>query len=113
MATKEKEEKVGKFEQMITASDKNIKDARGKIIAKATRRAAENLVRDLEDEVDKLETEILNLTDLGAESSFSLRPTSKDFNAEEWVNKLHQAKLDVALKKIELEQAEAILTEWF
>lgn len=114
MATKKTEsDKIGKFESMITASDKTIKDARGRIIANSARRAAEDLVRRLEGEIDTLQTEILNLTDIGPENTMSLRPTSKDFNAEKWVERLHQSKLDMALKNIELAEAKEILNEWF
>jgi len=105
-------EKESKFGAMITASDKSIKQARAVIIVKAGRRAAENKVRSIEDEVDSLETTILNLTDLAPDTSFSLKP-GKDFDAESWVNKLHEATLDLELKKIELAAAEAIVTEWF
>lgn len=109
----EKKETMGKFASMIAASDKNIKEARAQIVAKAGKRAAENLVRNLEDEVDALETTILNLTDLAPDTTYSLRPGGKEFDAEGWVNKLHEAKLNIELKKIELAQAESILTEWF
>ena len=105
-------EKESKFGAMITASDKSIKQARAVIIVKAGKRAAENKVRSIEDEVDSLETTILNLTDLAPDTTFSLKP-GKDFDAESWVNKLHEATLDLELKKIELAAAEAIVTEWF
>jgi hypothetical protein len=105
--------KAGKFASAIVASDKNIKDARAAIIEKGAKRAAENLVRSLEDEVDELEVSILNLTDLAPDTTYSLRPGGKDFDAEGWVSKLHEAKLEIALKKIELGQAEDILKEWF
>lgn len=110
MATKEK---AGKFATQLAASDKNIKEARAGLLAKQAKRAAENKVRDLEDEVDSLETKILNLTDLAPDTTYSLRPGGKDFDAEGWVNKLHEAMLEIELKKIELAQAEAILGEWF
>lgn len=108
-----KEAKVGKFATTIASSDKTIKEARAAIIAKTGKRAAENKVRSIEDEVDTLETTILNLTDLAPDTTFSLRPGGKDFDAEGWVNKLHDATLDLELKKIELKVAEEILNEWF
>ena len=104
--------KESKFGAMITASDKSIKEARAVIIVKAGRRAAENKVRSIEDEVDSLETTILNLTDLAPDTTFSLKP-GKDFDAESWVNKLHEATLDLELKKIELKAAQDIVKEWF
>ena len=56
---------------------------------------------------------ILNLTDLGPENTYSLRPGAKDFDAKKWFAELHQCRMDVALKDVELEEAQAIYDEWF
>ena len=109
----DKKATVGKFAATIAASDKSIKEARAAIVAKTGRRAAENKVRSIEDEVDSLETTILNLTDLAPDTTYSLRPGGKEFDAEGWVEKLHTATLDLELKRIELKVAEDILKEWF
>lgn len=105
--------KVGKFATSIAASDKTIKEARAAIVAKSGKRAAENKVRSIEDSVDALETTIMNLTDLAPDTTYSLRPGGKDFDAEGWVEKLHSSTLDLELQKIELKVAEDILKEWF
>lgn len=111
MATKEA--KIGKFATAIAASDKTIKEARAAIVAKAGKRSAENKVRKIEDKVDGLETTIMNLTDLAPETTYSLRPGGKEFDADGWVDQLNEATLDLKLAKIELEVAQEILNEWF
>lgn len=110
---KTKDEKPTKFEAKISASDKSIKGERAKVLARKVRRSAEDKVRALDTEIENLETLILDLTDLAPDTTYSLRPTGKDFDADGWVDKLYTANLDLKLKKIELEVAKGILTEWF
>ena len=112
MSTKESKT-VSKFEKKISDSDDSIRGARGAIVAKTAKRAAENKVRSIEDMIDMLETTILNLTDLAPDTTYSLRPGGKDFDPEGWVDKLHEATLDLEMKKIELSVAESIIKEWF
>jgi hypothetical protein len=104
---------VSKFERTIDASDKTIKGQRASILAKSSRRAAENKVRSLEDKVDTLESTILNLTDLAPDTTYSLRPGGKDFDAEGWFEKLYTAELELELANIQLAVASRLLKEWF
>jgi len=110
MSTKESK---GKFAAQIAASTEEIKGARAEKLAKSVKRAAEDLERKLDGEVDELESKILDLSDLAPDTSYSLRPGGGDFNAKGWVNDMHEATLELELKKIELKVAQDILKEWF
>lgn len=104
---------VSKFEAKLSASDKTIKRDRAAIIAKSSRRSAENKVRAVEDEINALEITILNLTDLAPDTTYSLRPGGNDFKSDEWFDKLYEATLDLELKTVELDVAKRLLDEWF
>ena len=105
--------KLGKFAAQIAASGAEIKEQRASSLERTVKRAAEAKVRNLEDAIDTLDTKILDLTDLAPDTSYSLRPGGKEFNAEGWVNELNEAKLEIKLKRVELEVANEILVEWF
>ena len=95
----------GKFYDTLVASGDDVKGKRGELLVKSVKKAAKKKVDEIEDEIDTLETTLLNLTDLGPENTYSLRPTSKDFDAKKWVDEMHETRLEIALKKIELETA--------
>jgi hypothetical protein len=104
---------MGKFKSTLTASDSKIKATRAANVELVVKMEVEDLVRKLTKEKLALSSKIDNLTDLGPDTSTSLRPTSKDFNAAKWVSELHEATLDLDLKDIELLAAKEILKEWF
>ena len=71
------------------------------------------MVQTLKKEKLALQSRINQMTDLAPETSDSLRPGSKDFNAAKWIKDLHTFKMQLKLKQIELDEAESIYTEWF
>ena len=102
-----------KFEAQIAASDIKIKEARAAILMQSVKGEADDLVRSISKEIQRIKINILNLTDLAPESSMSLRPGGKDFNAKKWIKDLHEATLDLELKEMELATAEKLVKEWF
>ena len=104
---------MSKFAKQLSASNKDIKGQRAEMLAQEVGLEADDLVRGLKKEKIALTNKIMRLTDLAPDSKDSLRPASKDFDAKTWVRELHQAKMDLKLKDIELKEAEAICTEWF
>jgi hypothetical protein len=104
---------MSKFAKMIASSNDSIKEQRAEMLAEEAVLEVDQLVNGLKKERNKLRNEITKLTDLAPDNSYSLRPGGKDFDAAQWVSKLHQAKLDLKLKEIELTEAESIKTEWF
>jgi hypothetical protein len=102
-----------KFTQTLSASNEAIIRNRATILAETAQSEAESLVHTLKKDKNKLELSILQLTDLAPETSFSLRPGNAEFDGAKWVKQLHEARMDLKLKKIELEEAQSILDEWF
>ena len=104
---------MNKFEKMISASSSETLGKRGRILAETTISELEAFISVLKSEKRGLETKILDLTDLSPENTYDLRPGGKNFNAKTWVASLHETRMDIALKLIELEEAQAMFTEWF
>lgn len=104
----------GKFATTIAASSEDIKGQRADILEKSVKKAAKKLADKIDDEIDTLETKLLNLSDLAPETTYSLRPANgKEFDADKWASDMFETRIQLALKKIELGEAEAILKEWF
>lgn len=101
-----------KFTKMLSASNKQIKEERAKILGSQAAISAGRLVNDLKDQVLVLENRVYEMTDFAPDSADSLRP-GKDFNAATWIKDLHKTRLELRLKNIELDEAEKIYNEWF
>jgi hypothetical protein len=104
---------MSKFVKTLSASNAEIKEARAKMLADTTVLEVESFVQALKKEKLELQNKLANLTDLAPDNTYSLRPGSKDFDAKLWVRELHSTKMEIALKEMELEEAQAIYNEWF
>ena len=104
---------MNKFVKTLSASDASIKETRAQILSEQVEIEASTLVQNLRKEKLQGQSKISQLTDLAPETNDSLRPGSKDFNASKWIKDLHTTKMQLKLKQIELDEAEAIYTEWF
>ena len=104
---------MSKFAKTLSASDSSIKAARAQMLADTTVLEVDSLISNLKREVNQLKNKIVQLTDLAPDNTYSLRPGGKDYDPVKWVSQLHQCKLDLKLKEIELTEAEAIKSEWF
>ena len=102
-----------KFSSMLSASDQNIKAARAEAIAESTVLEVEAFIANLKRDKNTLKAKVTSLTDLAPDNSYSLRPGNKDFNAANWMKELHQVRMALKLKEIELTEAQAIYNEWF
>ena len=105
--------KGNKFTQNLSASDSTIKETRASNLSQLASLEASGLVDKLKKEKLNLEFKINNLVDMAPETSDSLRPGAKNFDATKWVSELHSLKMQIKLKGIELAEAEAIVKEWF
>ena len=101
-----------KFTSMLSASNEGIKAERARILGNQASISAGRLVTDLQDAVLVLENKVYEMTDFAPETADSLRPGA-NFNAATWIKDLHKTRLDLRLKRIELDEAEAIYNEWF
>jgi hypothetical protein len=104
---------MSKFITMLSQDSKSTLSQRAKILAEEAITEVQDFINQLKKEKRELTTQILNLTDLAPENTYSLRPGSKDFNAKAWIQELHQCRMDLSLKEVELKEAQAIYDEWF
>jgi hypothetical protein len=104
---------MSKFITMLSADSTATLGNRAKNLAAAAVLEVESFISNLKREKINLENRINDLTDLAPENTYSLRPGSKDFDAAKWVRELHKTRMDIELKEVELEQAQAIYDEWF
>lgn len=104
---------MNKFAKTLAASNAEIKETRAKALSDSTVLEVESFIQNLKREKLQLNNKLNNLTDLAPDNTYSLRPGSTDFNPSAWVKELHKTRMDIKLKSIELEEAEAIYNEWF
>lgn len=104
---------MSKFAKMLSADSSATLGTRAKNLADSAVLEVESFIANLRKEKLQLNTKLNDLTDLAPENTYSLRPGSKDFNAAKWVAELHKTKMDIALKEVELKEAQAIYDEWF
>jgi uncharacterized protein YdcH (DUF465 family) len=104
---------MNKFVQTLSASDASIKESRARILSEQTEIEASTMVQNLKKEKLQLQSKINQMTDLAPETTDSLRPGTKGFDASKWIKDLHTFKMQLKLKQIELDEAESIYNEWF
>lgn len=96
---------------MLSADRKTALNERAKIAVADLSDEGTSFVTRLEKEKRSIEKEIITLTDLGPNSTTSLRIAN--INAEDWYRDLHALKMDLRLKEIEIKVAKEINNEWF
>lgn len=104
---------MSKFEKMISSSSSATLANRASDLAEDVVLELNSFINNLKKEKSKLKSTINKLTDLAPENTTSLRPGHPDFEPAKWVAELHQCRMDLALKEVELAEAEAIYNEYF
>ena len=104
---------MNKFVTGLVQDAQGIKKQRATALGKETADAQIDLIRALEKEKRELDNELMNLTDLSPKNEYDLRPTSKAFNATNWVKKLQDIKVELENVKVQLEIALETQEEWF
>jgi hypothetical protein len=104
---------MSKFEKMISSSNSATLANRASDLAEDVVLELNSFINNLKKEKSKLKSTINKLTDLAPENTTSLRPGHPDFEPAKWVSELHQCRMDLALKEVELAEAEAIYNEYF
>lgn len=104
---------MNKFKQLISSNGSDVLKRRADQIVSAAEIAQQNLVNMFKQKKTELELKIADLTDLAPDSTDSLRPGSKDWNAETWAKELHAAKSELYSVNISLEVAEKTYMEYF
>lgn len=104
---------MNKFETLVGQNGNDVLKRRAEALATHAEIAQSAIVNKLKQEKTRLELEILNLTDLSPETTDSLRPGNKDWDANNWAKNLQKAKQDLYNVKIQLEIAEETYKEYF
>lgn len=105
--------KMSKFQEILTSSGQDVLDKRSTIVLSRTKAAMTDKITALKRQREQLELEELNLVDLSVETRDSLRPTSKNFNPNDWTEQLLE--INLALRDMDetIEVAEELYNEYF
>jgi len=107
-------EKRSPFAVKLSRENKKVKADRANRIGASLEAAQKMKVYSLEGDVRQLEDKLDEMTDVSTDNvSTTLNVINKGFNAEHFVNVMHDTKVELALKKQELAIAEATYQEWF
>lgn len=104
---------MSKFKNMVSASNSTTLSNRASDLEEQVLIEMNSFITNLQREKAQLKSKINDLVDLAPENTTSLRPGHRDFKPKVWVEELHQCRMDLALKEIELKEAQAIHDEWF
>lgn len=104
---------MNKFAQLLTASNKDIKEMRAKMISEDVHDAQSELSRELKKRKRDLEKRLMSLRDMNRDSEFSLKVVKDNFKAEEWVKEIQSIKLELANLEVEIEIAQTTYNEYF
>ena len=102
-----------KFQSLISDNTSASLKRRAAQIATSAEIAQQNLVNALKQDKTNIELRIAALTDLAPDTTDSLRPGSKDWDAVKWVKDLQEANQDLYQINIQLEIAEKTFKEYF
>ena len=100
-----------KFFDQLTESHKGIREQRAKNLSERAKMEQEEYIRNLEKKEFDLKDKIDQLSDLGPESTMSLK--NPDVSAKDWVQNMNKAELELELLKRELKIAQRVSKEWF
>ena len=104
---------MNKFIELISNTTDATLKRRATTIATSAQIEQENLINTLKAKKVELDLKVATLTDLAPESTDSLRPGGKDWDAKEWVKELQAAKQEQYFLDIQLQIAESTHKEFF
>lgn len=102
-----------KFIKLISDNGSSTLIRRAETIATAAEVAQQNIVNQLKQEKSRLEMQIINLTDFAPETTDSLRPGDKNWDAVEWARELQETKEALYDVNIQLKLANETYEEYF
>lgn len=115
MATTKKSttSKKSPFQSMLEKSHKEIRGQRASLLSKDAERKMRKVVEAKEEQVEDLEMKVLNLSDLGPDSTTTLKVTKSGFDAKSWAEQLIETKTQLQIATQELKIAEETYNEFF
>lgn len=102
-----------KFQELISDNTSASLKRRAAQIATSAEIAQQNLVNAIKQEKTNVELKIEALKDLAPDSTDSLRPGSKNWDAVKWVKDLQSAKQELYQIEIQLKLAQETFDEYF
>jgi len=110
MAVKQK----SAFAAKLARENGKVKEDRAVRISDGIAAEQQMLIYKLESEVRKLEDKLDEMTDVSTDNvSTTLNVISKSFNPSEFVQTMHNTKVNLILKNQELTIAREVMAEWF
>ena len=104
---------MNKFQRLISDNSSTTLARRAGTITKAAEIAQQNIVNKLEEHKCSLEMKIANLTDFAPETTDSLRPGDKNWDAARWAKELQETKQEHYDINIQLKIAKETFAEYF
>lgn len=104
---------MNKFQRLISDNSSTTLARRAGTITKAAEIAQQNIVNKLEEYKCSLEMRIANLTDFAPETTDSLRPGDKNWDAARWAKELQETKQELYDINIQLNIAKETFAEYF
>ena len=103
---------MGKFETILTSTGDAVLQKRAKNLSQATQETFEDEKRALEKRIRNIENEIISMEDLSVRSTQAL-VVGENLDTNAWVRKRINLALELRDLKIELEEVEKLIAEYF
>ena len=103
---------MGKFETILTSTGDAVLQKRAKNLSQATEETFEDEKRALEKRIRNIENEIISMEDLSVRSTQAL-VVGENLDTNAWVKKRINLALELRDLKIELEEVEKLIAEYF
>lgn len=104
---------MNKFITTIAGTAEGIKLKRAQNTAQAAKLAQQSLINDLNKDVQVIEAQLTAALDIGPETSDSLRPVTRNFDAAQWVLEVQSIKVSHKRAVEKLTIAVETYNEWF
>ena len=103
---------MGKFENILTTTGDAVLQKRAKNLAQATQETFEDEKRNIEKRIRNIENEVISMEDLSVRSTQAL-VVGENLDTNAWVKKRINLALELRDLKIELQEVNSLIKEYF
>lgn len=103
---------MGKFESILTTTGDAVLQKRAKNLAQATQETFEDEKRNIEKRIRNIENEVISMEDLSVRSTQAL-VVGENLDTNAWVKKRINLALELRDLKIELQEVNRLIKEYF
>lgn len=103
---------MGKFETILTTTGDAVLQKRAKNLAQATQETFEDEKRNIEKRIRNIENEVISMEDLSVRSTQAL-VVGENLDTDAWVKKRINLALELRDLKIELQEVNNLIKEYF